>query len=92
MRLNTQEKARIVAKYIRNQSVTKTKCLVCMQMRKEPPAHNTIIQWHTPFMESTNISRRGNNGRLRTKEQTVEQVRSIFQNQPQLSISEAASA
>ena len=43
-------------------------------------------------MESANISRREGNGRPCTSEQIVEQVRSMFQDQPQLSIREAASA
>ena len=42
-------------------------------------------------MESANISYRGGDGRLRTSDQIVEQVRSMFQDQPQLSIREAAS-
>ena len=61
-------------------------------MRKEPPARNTIIQWQTRFMESANISHRERNRRPRTIEQIVEQVQSIFQDQPQLSIREATSA
>ena len=59
-------------------------------MRKKPPGRNNIIQWHTRFMESANISRRGGNERPRTSEQTVELVGLLFQDQPQLSIMEAA--
>ena len=91
MRFTPQEKARIVAEYIRNESITRTQRWVRMQIRKQPPARNTIIQWHTRFLESANISHRGGNGRPRTSEQTVEQVRLMFQDQPQLSIREAAS-
>ena len=63
MRFTTQEKARIVVEYIRNQSVTVTKPYESTQMRQEPPARNTIVQWHTRFMESSNISHRGGNRR-----------------------------
>ena len=91
MRFTPQEKARIVAEYIRNQSVTRTQRWVRTQMRKEPTARNTIIQWHARFMESASLAHRGGNGRPRTNEETVEQVRSMFQDQPQLSIREAAS-
>ena len=91
MRFTPQEKARIVAEYIRNESITRTQRWVRTQIRKQPPARNTIIQWHTRFLESANISHRGGNGRPRTSEQTVEQVRLMFQDQPQLSIREAAS-
>ena len=82
------EKARIVAEYIRNQSVTRTQRWLLTQMRKESPACNTIIQWHTRFMEIPNISNRGGNGRPRTSEQTVEKVRSMFRDDPQLKIVE----
>ena len=92
MRFTPQEKTHIVAKHIRNQSVTRKKYWVRTQMKKELPAWNTIMQWHTRFMESVNISYRGGNGRPRTSEQTVEQVRSMFQDQHQLSIRKAASA
>ena len=54
-----QEKARIVAEYTRNKSVTRTQRWMRRQMRKEPPECNTIIQWHTRFMESPSISHRG---------------------------------
>ena len=50
-----------------------------------------MIQWQTRFMESANISHRGQ-WNTRTSEQTIEQVRSMFQEQPQLSSREAASA
>ena len=92
MRFTLQEKARIVAEYIRNQSVTRALGWERMQMRKEPPARNDIIQWHTRFMESANISHRGGNGTPRTSKQIVEQVRSMFKDQSQLSVREAASA
>ena len=42
-------------------------------------------------MESANIFHRGSNGRPRTSEQTVAQLRSMFQDQPQLTIRKAAS-
>ena len=90
-RLTPQEKARIVAEYIRNQSVTRTQRWVRTLMRKEIPARNNINQWHTRFMESAYISHIGGYGRPRTSEQTVGQVRSMIQDQPQLSIREAAS-
>ena len=90
MRFTPQEKARIIAEYIRNQSVTRIQRWLRTQMRKDPTARNTIIQWHTRFIESSNISHRGGNGRPRTSEHTIEQVRSMFQDQPQLSIREAA--
>ena len=51
MRSTPPEKAHIVAEYIRNQSVTEILLWVRTQMRKEPPAHNSIIQWHTILME-----------------------------------------
>ena len=57
MSFTTKEKARTVAEYIRNQSVTRKQRWICKQMRKELSARYTIIQWHTRFEESANISR-----------------------------------
>ena len=51
-----------------------------------------LVEWHTQFMESASISNRGDNRRPCTIKQAIEQVQSIFQDQPQLSIREAASA
>ena len=62
MRFTLQEKARIVAEYIRNESVTRTQHWVRTKRRKEPPARNTIIQWHARFMESASLAHRGGNG------------------------------
>ena len=50
------------------------------------------MQWHAGFIESANLIHGGGNGRPRTREETVEQVRSVFQDQPRLSIRQAASA
>ena len=79
MRFTPQEKTCIVSEYIRNQSISRTQGWLRTQMREELPARNTIMQWHTRLMERANTSHRRGNGRPRTSEQKVEQVRSIFQ-------------
>ncbi len=91
MTFTAQEKDRIVSKFIRYQSVTRTQRWVRTNMRREPPSRNSILRWHYYFMEHRNLAHRGGNGRPRTSAETVTQVRTLFENQPRLSIRQAAS-
>ena len=86
-----KEKAHIVAEHIRNQSVTRKNAGYVRRLEKNflrvILAYNgTLDSWKAQIFLIEG------NGRPRTSEQTVEQVRSMFQDQYQLSIRENASA
>ena len=60
-------------------------------MHKTPPSRNTILRWHTQFLENRNIERIGGNGRSRVSDQNVEDVRLLFETNPRLSMRQAES-
>ena len=80
------EKALIVAKYIRPGSVTTTHRWFQTRMQKTALERNTIIYWHDLLIENGNLGRRWGNGRPRTSEVTVEQVRLKIENQHRPSV------
>ena len=91
MAFTEREKARIVVKHTRTGSVTTTQRWVQTRMKETAPSRNTIIHWHNLFMENGNLCHGGGNGRPRTREVIVEQVRLMLENQPRLSLRAAAS-
>ena len=89
MSFTDAQKAHIVAKYIRTGSVTVTQRWARTAMNKTPPSRNTILRWHTRFLQDGNMAHQGGNGRPRVSDQNVEDVRLLFENNPRLSIRQA---
>ena len=75
MAFTEAQKARIVTKYIRTQSVTVTQISFHTVMQKTPPSRNTILRWHTRFLQERNMEHIGGNGRPRVSDQNVENAR-----------------
>ena len=71
MAFTEAQKARIVAKYIRTESVTVTQRCVHRTIHKTPPSSNTIQRWHERFLDDGNKEHRGGNGRPRVRDQNV---------------------
>ena len=81
----------MVPKYIRTESVTVTQRLVHTTIHKTPPSRNTILRWHTQFLEDVNMEHIGGNGRPRVIDQNVEDMLLSFDKNPRLSIRQAES-
>ena len=85
------QKARIVAKYISNEFVTVTHRWVYKNIYKTPPSRNTVLRWHTRFLEDGNMERIGSNGKPRVSDQNVKGVRFPLESNPRLSTRKAKS-
>ena len=60
-------------------------------MRRTPPTRNSVLRWHEQFLTAGNMTHRGGNGRSRISDREIENVRSLFENSPRLSIRQAES-
>ena len=86
MSFTEAQKARIVAKYARNESVIETQRWIHANMRKTAPYRETILRMHARFLQYENTEFIGGHGRPRVSDQSVEDVRLLFGNNPRLSI------
>ena len=84
-------KAQIVAKYVETGSITTKWRWIRTSMRRTPPARSSILRWHEQFLMAGNMARKGGNGRPRRTDGEIENVRSLFENNPRLSIRQAES-
>lgn len=85
-----QEKAQILREYHRNQSIERTRRWVRRTMGKTPPYPSDIRRWNRLFTEHGSLAHRRGNGRPRISEARIEEVRLLFQEQPQTSLRSAA--
>ena len=60
-------------------------------MRRTPPTRNSILRWHEHFLTAGNMAHRGGNGRPRISDREIENERSLFENNPRLSMRKAES-
>ena len=56
-----------------------------------PTTRNSILRWHERFLTAGNMAHRGGNGRPRISDGEIENVRSLFENNPRLSMRQAES-
>ena len=91
MPFTDSEKAHIVAKCIETGSITTTRRWIGTSMRITPRTWNIILLLHEKFLTAGNMAHTGGNGRPRISDGEIENVRSLFENNPRLSISQAES-
>ena len=91
MAFTDSEKVHIVAKYIETGSITAMRSWIRTSMRRTPLERNSILRWHEQFLTAGNMPHRGGNGRPRMSDGEIENVRSLFENNPRLSIRQAES-
>ena len=71
--------ARIVVKYIRTESATVIQRWLYTTTHKNSPSPNTILRWNTQYLQEGNMEHIGGHGRLRVSDQTVEDIRLLFE-------------
>ena len=91
MAFTDSEKAHIVAKYIETGSITTTRRWIRTSMRRTPPMRNSILRWHEQLLTAENTAHGRGKGRPRISDGEIENVRSLLQNNPCLSIRQAES-
>ena len=91
MAFTDSEKAHVVAKYIETGSITTTGRWKRTSVKRMNPTRNSILRWLEQFLTAGNMARRGGNGRPRISNSEIENVRSLFENHPCLSIRQAES-
>ena len=89
MAFTEAQKARIVHKYIRNESLTVTQRWLRTNMQKTPSSRNTILRRHTRLLQGGNMEHIVGNGRPRVSDPNVKDVRLLFGNNFRLSIIQA---
>ncbi len=85
------EKSRILAEFIRNgRSPILTQRWVRRVLRKKAPTASSLRLWDKKFAETGNLAHRPRSGRPPTPTETVNRVRNLFKENPQVSLRKAA--
>lgn len=85
MTFTVQEKSQLLSEYPQLWSIVLTQRWARLILRKMTPHHSNYIRWDWSFSETGKIGHRGGNGRLRTSEDSIKQVKELLQNDFSLS-------
>ena len=89
MEFTDSEKAHIAVKYIETGSISTNRRWIRTSIRVPPPMRNSILRWHEQFLTAGNMAQRGGNGRPIMSDGEIENVQSLFENNPRLSMRQA---
>ena len=85
-----EEKAQIVAQFIRSGCITSTRRWWRTTTGGVPPSGPSIRRWHRNFLQAGNVANRHGGGRPPTSDEMINEVREIYKREPSMSTRPAA--